>query len=101
MQKEQLLSLLDPSALDAFERARILARARGGVLSPLHLIVALLTESPALADSSPRLLESATAPLLKQFSLASETLTVTKDTQSVIAAASELARAEGHDAATP
>jgi len=101
MQKEQLLSLLDPGARDAFERARHLALARGGVLSPLHLLVALLTSAPSLQTRSASLLMPASEALLKRFPLAGESLTVTKDTQTVIFAAGEMARAEGHDFATP
>lgn len=99
MHKEQLLNLLDPGARGAFERARHLALARGGVLSPLHLLVALLTGAPALPHRSPRLLEAAAAALLERFPLAGESLTVTKDTQAVIITAGEMARAAGHDLA--
>src|SRR3954447_20486844 len=101
MQKEELLSLLDPVARDAFKRARNLALARGGVLSPLHLVVALLTGAPSLHTESARLLMPASAALLNRFPLAGESLTVTKDTQAVIFTASEMARAEGHDSAAP
>ena len=91
MQKEQLLNLLDPVARDAFERARSLARARGGVLSPLHLLVALLTGTPSLHARSASLLRSATEVLLARFPLAAQSLTVTKDTQAVLCAAGEMA----------
>jgi ATP-dependent Clp protease ATP-binding subunit ClpC len=101
MQKEQLLSLLDPVARDAFERARLLALARGGVLSPLHLVVALLTDMPSAQAESARLLKAATEALLKRFPLAGESLTVTRDTQAVIFTAGEMAHAEGHDSAAP
>src|SRR5262245_7090490 len=101
MHKEQLLNLLDPGARDAFERARHLALARGGVLSPLHLVGALLTGAPALHRQSTRLLETAAAALLERFPLAGESLTVTKDTQAVIFTAGEMARAAGHDLAAP
>lgn len=101
MQKEQILSLLDPESRDAFERARSLALARGGVLSPLHLVVALLARSPSLHAESAGLLASATGALLRRYPLAGQSLTVTRDTQAVIFSASELAHAEGHDVATP
>ena len=45
MQKEELLSLLDQQALAAFEEAKRLALAHGGVVSPLHLMAALLGTS--------------------------------------------------------
>ena len=99
MQKEQLLNLLDAGARDAFERARQLARARGGVLSPLHLLVALLSDAPASDARSASLLSSATEVLLERFPLASESLTVTKDTQAVLSAASQMAHAEGQETA--
>jgi ATP-dependent Clp protease ATP-binding subunit ClpC len=101
MRKEQLLSLLDPVARDAFERARHLALARGGVLSPLHLVVALLTGAPSLHDQSARWLDPATEALVKRFPLAGKSLTVTKDTQAVIFTAGEMARAEGQGVAAP
>ncbi|HKQ06835.1 MAG TPA: ATP-dependent Clp protease ATP-binding subunit [Blastocatellia bacterium] len=99
MQKEQLLNLLDAGARDAFERARQLARARGGVLSPLHLLVALLSDAPASDARSASLLRSAAEVLRERFPLASESLTVTKDTQAVLSAASQMARAEGQEEA--
>jgi len=101
MQKEQILSLLDSEAREAFERARHLGLARGGVLSPLHLVVALLARSPALHADSDRLLRSATEALLKRYPLAGESLTVTRDTQAVISDAGDMAHAEGHELAAP
>src|SRR5438128_4911277 len=101
MQKEQILSLLDREARDAFERARHLGLARGGVLSPLHLVVALLARSPALHADCDRLLRSATEALLKRYPLAGETLTVTRDTQAVISDAGNMAHSEGRDLAAP
>ena len=100
MQKEQLLSLLDPAARSAFEKARTLALARGGVLSPLHLVVALLTGSPSLQNSVD-LLPLATAALLARYPLAGESLTVTRETQAVIESAGELAGREGRQLALP
>jgi ATP-dependent Clp protease ATP-binding subunit ClpA len=101
MQKEEILSLLDRDARDAFERARHLGLARGGVLSPLHLVVALLARSPALHADSDRLLRAATEALLKRYPLAGESLTVTKDTQAVISEAGCAAHDEGRDVAAP
>ncbi|HJQ24240.1 MAG TPA: ATP-dependent Clp protease ATP-binding subunit [Blastocatellia bacterium] len=101
MQKEQLLNLLDSRARDAFEHARSLARARGGILSPLHLLVALLTETPALHAQSASLLRAASEVLRKDYPLAASSHTVTKETQAVLVAAGEMARAEGLSSAAP
>lgn len=101
MQKEQLLNLLSPSARETFERAKHLARARGGVLSPLHLLVALLEELSSSAEPRARLLQPAINLLLARYPLPGESITVLKDTQAVIAEAGELARAEGIEQASP
>src|SRR5262249_19565485 len=42
MSKQELLNRLAPEARDIFDQARQLALARGGILSPVHLLVALL-----------------------------------------------------------
>src|SRR6185503_10502949 len=97
MQKEQLLSLLDTAAREAFERAKPLARARGGVLTPLHILVALLEDSAVSAE----LLHSATDALLSRYTQPGETITIPKDTQAVISRAAEMAQAEGVLLATP
>jgi ATP-dependent Clp protease ATP-binding subunit ClpC len=101
MQKEQLLNLLSPAARETFERAKHLARARGGVLSPLHLLVALLEELPSPAEPRTHWLQPALAALLARYPLPGESITVLKDTQAVIAEAGELARAEGGAQASP
>jgi ATP-dependent Clp protease ATP-binding subunit ClpC len=101
MLKEQLLSLLDTTAREAFERAKPLARARGGVLTPLHILVALLEDSAAVSEQSAELLRSATSALLSRYVLPGEALTIPKDTQAVIVHAGEMARAEGAQFASP
>src|ERR1044072_1530217 len=101
MQKEQLLSLLDTSAREAFERAKPLARARGGVLTPLHILVALLEDSAPASEQSSELLHSATDALLSRYTQPGETITIPKDTQAVISQAGEMAQAEGAALATP
>src|ERR1044072_9275466 len=101
MQKEQLLSLLDTSAREAFERAKPLARARGGVLTPLHILVALLEDSAPVSEQSAELLHSATDALLSRYTQPGETITIPKDTQAVISHAGEMAQAEGATLATP
>ncbi|HKS39810.1 MAG TPA: hypothetical protein VJX74_04300 [Blastocatellia bacterium] len=92
MQKEQLLSLLDTSAREAFERAKPLARARGGVLTPLHILIALLEDSAPASEQSAELLHSATDALLSRYTQPGETITIPKDTQAVISRADRLAQ---------
>jgi ATP-dependent Clp protease ATP-binding subunit ClpA len=101
MQKEELLSLLSPAALEAFERARGLARARGGALTPLHLVAALLEDEAVKSEQAAESLRAATEILVARFPLPSESITIPKDTQSVIARAGELAHSEGATAAAP
>ncbi|MEK6302252.1 MAG: ATP-dependent Clp protease ATP-binding subunit [Acidobacteriota bacterium] len=105
MQKEQLLNLLGPQARAAFEEAKRLARTRGGLLSPLHLVAALIESVPA-NDQAPnsqraRLLEAASLIVTTHFPAPSESLTVTKETQAVITSASRVAEAEGCALVTP
>ena len=101
MQKEELLNLLGPPAREEFERAKLLARARGGVLSPLHLVVTLLESlSPASEQLAQTLLEASKA-LSAPYPLAGESITVPKDTQAAIQGAARLAQAEGSDLVTP
>jgi ATP-dependent Clp protease ATP-binding subunit ClpA len=105
MQKEQLLNLLGPQARQAFEDAKRLARARGGLLSPLHIVIALIEASPA-GDEQPRserarLLDAANTILSNRYPAPSDSLTVTKETQAVIASAGRVAEAEGIALITP
>lgn len=99
MQKEQLLNLLTPEARDALDHARQLALWRGGVLSPLHLLIALIEHlsggAARLTGERARLLLQAHNVLATRFPLQGNTITVTKETQSVIAEAAELARRGG------
>lgn len=96
MQKEELLNLLSPAAREAFERAKLLARTRGGVLSPLHIVVALLEDFAVVSEQAAELLRSATQVLVSRYPLAAESITIPKDTQAVIAAAGGLAHREGN-----
>ena len=100
MQKEQLLSLLDTAAREAFERSKPLARARGGVLTPLHILVALLEDSAPASEHSAELLRSANEALLSRYTQPGEAITIPKDTQAVISHAGEMAQAEGVALAT-
>jgi ATP-dependent Clp protease ATP-binding subunit ClpC len=99
MQKEQLLNLLGPQARQAFEDAKRLARAKGGLLSPLHIVVALIEAAPAGDEQSraerARLLDAANTILSSRYPAPSESLTVTKETQAVISTAGRVAESEG------
>lgn len=103
MQKEQLLNLLDSKARDAFEGAKRIALAKGGVLSPLHLVVAVLEAMPkseGRQDERSTLLKSARELIAAQYSGPSETLVVPKETQVVISEAGRLAELDGHTLAS-
>jgi ATP-dependent Clp protease ATP-binding subunit ClpA len=103
MQKEELLSLLDPQARAAFEESKRLALAHGGVVSPLHLMAALLGTSSEEErdDERAKLVKAASQALATRFPRASESITVSKETQSVITEAGRLAEVEGKALATP
>jgi ATP-dependent Clp protease ATP-binding subunit ClpA len=102
MQKEELLSLLDQQARAAFEEAKRLALAHGGVVSPLHLMAAALETSESERDDErANLLKAASAAIATRFPRASESITVSKDTQAVITEAGRLAQLEGRALATP
>ncbi len=103
MQKEELLSLLDQQARAAFEEAKRLALAHGGVVSPLHLMAAVLEASSESERDGERanLLKAASEAIATRFPSASESITVSKDTQAVITEAGRLAEVEGKALATP
>src|SRR6185436_3539330 len=95
MQREELLNLLDQPALDAFEGAKRLALAHGGVLSPLHVIAAVMNaiQEDKQADHEPSSLIVAThKALAARYPKASESIKVSKETQTTILEASRLAR---------
>lgn len=100
MQKEELLSLLGPDARAAFESAKRLAAAKGGTLSPLHIIVGLLERLPAQLRARGPLLDASMRALAARFSGSAASIVISKETQSVIAEAGRLARAEGKDHAS-
>ena len=103
MQREQLLNLLDQQAREAFEGAKRLALASGGLVTPLHIVVGVL-QSPGMASAVKEL-----SPLLKvarkaidiRYPQASESITVSKETQATISGAGELAQREGYTHAAP
>ena len=105
MQKEELLKLLGPEARKAFDKARRLACSNGGVLSPLHLVVALLEDMPDEAgeprvDCS-RLLESAREALIKRYPEPAASILVTRETQVAIEDADRLAGLENRRPVRP
>jgi ATP-dependent Clp protease ATP-binding subunit ClpA len=101
MQREELLNMLGPDAREEFERAKLLARARGGVLSPLHLVVTLLEGLATASEQAARSLREAFKSLAARYPLPGESITVPKDTQTAIREAGRLAQAEGSDLVTP
>jgi ATP-dependent Clp protease ATP-binding subunit ClpC len=101
MQKEELLNMLGPEAREEFERAKSLARGRGGVLSPLHLAATLLERLAPISRDAARAHHEASEALSARFPLPGESLTVPKDTQAAILEARQLARDEGGDLVAP
>src|SRR5215212_7535052 len=101
MQKEELLNMLGPHAREEFERAKLLARARGGVLSPLHLVVTLLEGLSPASEQAARTFGEAFKALSARYPLPGESITIPRDTQAVIREAGRLAVAEGGDLVTP
>jgi ATP-dependent Clp protease ATP-binding subunit ClpC len=104
MQREQLLNLLDQQALDAFEGAKRIALRSGGVLSPLHIVVAVI-EALQSSDSKQKkqssLLQAARDAIATRYPGSSETITVSKETQTTISEAGTLAHLDGSALATP
>jgi ATP-dependent Clp protease ATP-binding subunit ClpC len=98
MQKEQLLNLLDDDARQAFERAKMIARQRGGVLTPLHLIAALLEsislDSEHAHNERARALEAMHESLSARHPQGSEDIRITRETQAAISEASRIAKSE-------
>jgi ATP-dependent Clp protease ATP-binding subunit ClpA len=103
MQREQLLNLLDQQARDAFEGAKRIALASGGLVTPLHIVVSVLQssgmENGEKALSS--LLQAAREAIDARGPKASESITVSKETQTTISDAGQLAQFDGCARATP
>ncbi len=104
MQKEQLLNLLDQQARDAFERAKQLALANGGLVTPLHIMVSVL-QLPRLEGAGGELLSSllqaAREAIQTRYPNASKSITISRETQTVLTEAGRLARIDGCMGATP
>ncbi|HET9529660.1 MAG TPA: ATP-dependent Clp protease ATP-binding subunit, partial [Blastocatellia bacterium] len=105
MQKERLLNLLGPDARRAFDSARRLARLRGGVLSPLHLLVALIEDLTPGADEDnierTELLRLADEALSSRYTDQADSITVPKETQTVLTEAGRIALSESSDLVLP
>jgi ATP-dependent Clp protease ATP-binding subunit ClpC len=105
MQKEELLNSLGNAARETLEHAKQLASQRGGVLSPLHLLTATLeylcATEMAMTGLQEKFLQACHGILAARFPLQGISITITKDTQSVIARAVELARQDQRDSASP
>jgi len=104
MQKEELLNLLDSQARTAFENAKRLALARGGVLSPLHLVVAaleILDRSKQPVPDQAALYSALSDVITSRYPEACESITISKETQSLIAEAGRLAKLGGSELVSP
>jgi ATP-dependent Clp protease ATP-binding subunit ClpC len=96
MEKEQLLNCLGRQAREALENAKQLALWRGGVLSPLHLMTAtleyLLAASTQTSNEQNGLLQACHSTLARRFPIQGTSVTITRETQSLIAQAVEMSR---------
>ena len=103
MQREQLLNLLDSQARDAFDGAKRVALENGGVVTPLHILVSLLESSYLEYDEAElgTLLQAARQAINARYPEASESITVSKETQATISAAGQLAHRLGCVRAAP
>jgi ATP-dependent Clp protease ATP-binding subunit ClpC len=105
MEKEQLLNCLGRPAREALENAKQLALAKGGVLSPLHLMTAaleyLLAAAPQTSTEPARLLQACQHILAQRFPIQGISVTITKETQALIAQAVELSKQEACENVLP
>ena len=103
MQREELLNLLDQQARDAFERAKRIALENGGVVTPLHIVVGILNSSDLhnVDRDISSLLHSAREAINKRYPEASQSITVSKETQRTISDAGELAKLDDSVCAAP
>ncbi len=96
MQKDERLNQLSSPARQAFDAAKQLALQRGGVLSPLHLLVAMLEYRQRNAEAETEeatLLQASRVAVAERYPLPGLSITITRETQAVIARAGELAEA--------
>ncbi|HSE37598.1 MAG TPA: ATP-dependent Clp protease ATP-binding subunit [Blastocatellia bacterium] len=103
MQREQLLNLLDQQARDAFEGAKQIALANGGLVTPLHVMVSLL-KSSGLENAEEELLslfQAASEAIKTRYPEPSKSITISRETQTAISEAGRLAQLDGCVRATP
>jgi ATP-dependent Clp protease ATP-binding subunit ClpC len=112
MQREELLNLLGPTALKAFEGAKRLAWTNGGVVSPLHLMIGAFDvlastertggDRKRLAPAGKnRLLAALQGILLSRYPNQADRITVSKETQAALSDAASIAASEGTALITP
>jgi ATP-dependent Clp protease ATP-binding subunit ClpC len=105
MEKEQLLNSLGSQARETLENAKQLALEKGGVLSPLHLLTAALEDvlaaSIQVSPEQARLLQACHHRLAARFPLQGRSITITRETQSIIAEAIELSRQDSSENVLP
>jgi ATP-dependent Clp protease ATP-binding subunit ClpA len=105
MEKEQLLNCLGRQAREALENAKQLALQRGGVLSPLHLMTATLeyvvATSSQMSNEQAHLLQACHNTLSLRFPLQGISVTITKETQALIAQAVELSKQDSCENVLP
>jgi ATP-dependent Clp protease ATP-binding subunit ClpA len=107
MQREQLLNSLSQEAREALDNAKRLALWKGGLLTPLHLTVALLeylmaTTTQASGEAA-HLLQTAHEALNARYPdpYQGASITITKETQGVIAEANTIASDAGKSLVAP
>ena len=102
MQREQLLNLLDQQARDAFEGAKRIALANGGIVTPLQWLPAFCNHQASITTKDlSSLLSVAREAITTRYPEASESITVSKETQTTISEAGQLAQLDGCARATP
>jgi ATP-dependent Clp protease ATP-binding subunit ClpC len=105
MEKEELLNALGTQARQALEKAKQLALQKGGVLSPLHLLTATLEYLPGAAlqvsSEQARFRQACQDRLAARFPLPGLSITITKETQSMIAEAVELSKQDSSENVLP
>src|SRR5687768_6365768 len=105
MEKEQLLNSLGSQARETLENAKQLALEKGGVLSPLHLLTAALEDvlaaSLQVSPEQARFLQVCHHRLAARFPLQGRSITITRETQSIIAEAIELSRQDSSENVLP
>jgi ATP-dependent Clp protease ATP-binding subunit ClpC len=105
MQKQEILDLLDRECKQAFEGAKRLAWTSGGIVTPAHVLSALLDTQACAQPRSDEfeaalnsLLAAARSRILAEQPISLSGVTVPRETQELIERAGVLARSEGRRA---